>query len=307
MLLKTLRSDVESPSLMSMKRREFTWAPILFGQKHERSGYFGRLQMGRGIIMSQMEIGAQLYTLRDCCKTLDDFAETLKRVADIGYRTVQVSGTCGYEADWLKEQLETTGLRCVLTHYAVDRIADDTQAVIAEHRVFGCPYIGIGFIPGGLQHPEEDYARFVQRFRPAGAAIAKAGSRLMYHNHHMEFMRAPDGKRYIEKLAEDFAPEELGFTLDTYWVQYAGGDPAQWLEILRGRVPCVHLKDMACMDRSPKMAPVGEGNLNFDRILRMAEQAGTSYLLVEQDDCNAEDPFDCLARSYRYLTAWGLR
>lgn len=35
-----------------------------------------------------MQIGAQFYTLRDQCKTLEAFAESLKRVADIGYRTV---------------------------------------------------------------------------------------------------------------------------------------------------------------------------------------------------------------------------
>ena len=43
-----------------------------------------------------MEIGAQLYTVRDYAKTTEDFAETLKKIADIGYRIVQVSGTCGY-------------------------------------------------------------------------------------------------------------------------------------------------------------------------------------------------------------------
>ena len=37
-----------------------------------------------------MKIGAQLYTVRDFCKTLDGFSETLKKVADIGYTTVQV-------------------------------------------------------------------------------------------------------------------------------------------------------------------------------------------------------------------------
>ena len=40
-----------------------------------------------------MDIGAQLFTVRDYCKNLDDFAETLQKVADIGYSTVQVSGT----------------------------------------------------------------------------------------------------------------------------------------------------------------------------------------------------------------------
>jgi sugar phosphate isomerase/epimerase len=56
-----------------------------------------------------MEIGAQLFTLRDYCKTLPDFAETLTKVADIGYKTVQVSGVCPYEPEWLAEQLKKTG------------------------------------------------------------------------------------------------------------------------------------------------------------------------------------------------------
>lgn len=35
-----------------------------------------------------MEIGAQLYTVREFCQTTEGFAETLKKVAQIGYRTV---------------------------------------------------------------------------------------------------------------------------------------------------------------------------------------------------------------------------
>ena len=72
-----------------------------------------------------MEIGAQLYTVRDHCKTLEDFAETLKKIADIGYRCVQVSGTCPYPADWLRDQLTRNGLRCVLTHIPVPRLTGD--------------------------------------------------------------------------------------------------------------------------------------------------------------------------------------
>lgn len=253
-----------------------------------------------------MEIGAQLYTLRDYCKTLPDFAETLKRVADIGYRTVQVSGTCPYEPHWLKEQLEATGLRCVITHSDPGRIRTDAGRVAEEQAVFGCRYIGIGCMPGGLDHPE-DYDRFAEGYQEAAGEIAARGALLMYHNHHMEFMKAPDGRLYIEKLAEAFAPGTLGFTLDTYWVQYGGGDPAQWLEKLSGRVPCIHLKDMACVRKEPHMAPIGEGNLNFERIFAAAEAAGTRYMLVEQDSCYGEDPFDCLRRSYQYLRSCGFR
>ena len=50
-----------------------------------------------------MKIGAQLYTVRDFCKTLDDFSETLKKVADIGYTTVQVSGTSRMNPNGLRK------------------------------------------------------------------------------------------------------------------------------------------------------------------------------------------------------------
>ena len=60
-----------------------------------------------------MKIGAQLFTVHDFCKDLDSFAESLKKVADIGYKTVQVSGTCAYEPEWLKEELKKNGKKKV--------------------------------------------------------------------------------------------------------------------------------------------------------------------------------------------------
>ena len=96
----------------------------------------------------------------------------------------------------------------------------------------------------------------------------------------------------------------MGFTLDTYWIQAGGGDPAQWVERLSGRIPCIHLKDFAY---GRKMAVLGEGNINFDRVFQKAADGGTEYMLVEQDDCNGEDPFDCLKRSYEYLKSRGFK
>lgn len=246
-----------------------------------------------------MEIGAQLYTVRDFCKDLDGFSETLKRVADIGYKNVQVSGVCGFEAEWLKQQLDTNGLKCVLTHTATDRLENETQKVAIEHNVFDCQYVGLGFY--AFTNKENSTAAFIERYKPVAKELKKNGKYFMYHNHDDEFDKE-NGILILDRLAEAFTPEEMGFILDTYWIQRGGGDPAWWIEKMNGRVPCIHLKDYACKG---KMAVIGEGNINFDRVFEKAENSGCEYMLVEQDECNGENPFDCLERSYKYLHSLG--
>ena len=112
-----------------------------------------------------MQIGAQFYTVREQCQTLEGLSESLKKAADIGYRTVQISGTCAYEPEWLREELQKNGLTCAVTHTAADTLADDTGRVIAGHEIFGCRYIGLGMMPGALHDPA-DYGAFTRRFRP---------------------------------------------------------------------------------------------------------------------------------------------
>lgn len=247
-----------------------------------------------------MQIGAQFFTLRDFCQTPEGLSESLKKVADIGYTNVQISGTCSYDPAWLKAQLDQNGLQCVLTHIPPERLQTDAAQVCREHSVFGCDHIGLGFY-GFDRENGQDVDTFLATYAPVAKAIREKGKYFMYHNHAHEFKREK-GKLILQHLSDSIPAEDMGFTLDTYWVQVGGGDPAQWLERLAGRVPCIHLKDCAF---GQQMAALGEGNINFDRVFEKAEAAGTRYMLVEQDNCNGEDPFDCLKRSYDYLKAQG--
>ncbi len=80
-----------------------------------------------------IKIGAQLYTLRDYCQTTDGFADTLARVADMGYTTVQMSGCCAYEPEWFREQLEKNGLTSNEALYAVKQFSTyDPQKAYEE-------------------------------------------------------------------------------------------------------------------------------------------------------------------------------
>lgn len=250
-----------------------------------------------------MEVGAQLFTIRDFCKTTEDFAESLKKIADIGYRNVQVSGTCDFEPEWLKNELMKNGLKCVLTHVPGPKLTETTQKVAKDHDIFGCDHIGLGWYGFKEDDPDNTYDHFFETYLPVCETLHKNGKHFMYHNHDQEFQKR-DGKVILEHLAEKMPSELMGFVLDIFWVQAGGGDPAWWLERLAGRVSCIHLKDFAY---GKKMAVLGEGNINMDRVFQAAEMAGTQYMLVEQDDCYGENPFDCLKRSYEYLKARGLR
>jgi len=255
-----------------------------------------------------MIIGAQLYTLRDFCRNLDDFSETLKKVADIGYTSVQVSGTCPYEAEWLRDELKKNGLTCGITHFDFNRVLNDTEKVIEEHKTFGCRYIGLGSMPGGASK----YAKFRDnpKLIPAVDKIAAAGMKFMYHNHSGEYETLmKDGRPVMFHLSEDFTPAQMGFTLDTYWVKYGGFDVVPEIERLAGRLPVIHFKDMFLTeDGEKKMSWVGGGNvLDFEKIVEAFLKAGTEFGYVEQDNCNGEDPFLCLKKSYDYLTSLGLK
>lgn len=246
-----------------------------------------------------MKIGAQFYTIRNFCKTPDELAESLKKVADIGYEYVQISGTCAYDPSWLAQELKKNGLVCPLTHYDKQRIATDSAAVAQEHDIFGADYIGVGYYELGSPEKTDE---FISEFSDAMKVFASCGKKLMYHNHDMEFTNV-GGKCMLELLAEKTSADLLGFTLDTFWVQSGGGDAVQWLRRLSGRVDCVHYKDFAYPHM---MRAVGDGNMNFPAIIAASVDSGVKYAFVEQDDCNGRDPFECLKASYDYLRAQGL-
>ena len=89
-----------------------------------------------------MEIGAQLFTIRDFCQNLNDFDESLKKIADIGYKNVQVSGTCEFDPKWLDQKLKENGLKCVITHNSGDKLILDAKKVCEKlhipHYSFSC-------------------------------------------------------------------------------------------------------------------------------------------------------------------------
>ena len=110
------------------------------------------------------------------------------------------------------------------------------------------------------------------------------------------------GRTMLEILYAE-APE-IDAELDTYWVQKGGADPVRWIETLAGRQQVLHLKDYGmkpfCECGDSVMMPVGEGNLDWKRILDAAGRAGVTCWVVEHDG-DTSDPFGSFASSIRFL------
>jgi sugar phosphate isomerase/epimerase len=131
--------------------------------------------------------------------------------------------------------------------------------------------------------------------------LADAGQCLSYHNHHIEFRKVA-GKTILEWLYELTDARYLQGEPDTYWVQTGGGEPTEWCNRLKGRLPLLHMKDYIVLapDNKIAMAEIGNGNLNWQSICKAAEAAGCEWFIVEQDTCPA-DPFDSLKQSFEYI------
>lgn len=250
------------------------------------------------------QLAIQFYTLRDFCKTASDLAATCKKVRDIGYESVQVSGVGPIEPKEISKILADHGLRAIAAHDSSKAIITDTDKIIERNNALGVRYTCYPW-PDGVDFTDlGSVDKLCADLNRAGAKLREAGITLCYHNHDLEFYRLPNGKIALEYIYEKTSPENLQAEIDTFWVQAGGGCPIYWSSRYKGRAPLIHLKDATydLKNRKLAFAEIGRGTLDWASIIPGAEAAGTRYFIVEQDTCPG-DPFESIRISYDYLTA----
>lgn len=238
-----------------------------------------------------MKLGAQFYSIRDNTTTPDDLRMSFAKIKEIGYDNVQMSGICQIEAEKLRSFSEEFSLPIVCTHSPFDRIINDTDALIAEHIIYGCPVIGLGAMPQQFQNSKEGLDKFLELIKTPTEKICEAGLRFAYHNHAFEFVKI-DGVPIFDIMIEK-APM-LNFILDTYWVKYGGYDPLDYIKrIGKDRMQNVHFKDMLTEPKGDICA-CGVGITDFSPIIALCDTLGIPNALIEQD--NAPDSGDSLGQ-----------
>jgi len=249
--------------------------------------------------------GVELYTVRTVLPKKP--LETLRAIEQIGYREVEANAG-NLDAIW--PALQQTTLKAVSLHLA-DAMFIHQQAKIpaalddAKKRGFEyvvCPYVDPkdrGGAPAVRQ--------LADTLNKAGEKARDAGMRLCYHNHAFDFQPTPDG-RLLDILLKATDPKLVSLELDVMWARVAGVDPVSVLEQYTGRIPLLHLKNVApgvgprFNEMIPKSAfrELGNGVIDFAPVLRAASAAGVKHYFVEQDSTPG-DPLDSLHASFEYL------
>jgi len=253
--------------------------------------------------LAEMKVALQVYTIREHLQDLAGFADAMKKVREIGYESVELAGAGrDVSLEDQKRVCDENGLAVIAMHTGYGAFCDDLDAVIANHKLLGAEYAILPGLPGELRNAE-GYAKVAAQMTEWSEILDRASLGLAYHNHDMEFEKF-DGRLAMDILFEDAGPK-VGSELDLYWVQHGGASPVTWITKLAGRVPLLHLKDYAIIDRQPTFAEVGEGNLEWNAIFAAAREAGTKWLAVEEDTCTRPS-MESVAISFRNLHGMGL-
>jgi sugar phosphate isomerase/epimerase len=246
------------------------------------------------------QIALQLYTVRS--RATGDIIGTLRELAEIGYTAVEFAGYGGVPVGELRSVLDELGMRAIAAHVPLDQFATRFDGVVDDLKTLGADHAIVPWIaPERRAELFGDTATLAATFDEWGGKCREAGLRFGYHNHDFEFAPAPSGEgTLLDALMGATDPALVSLELDAYWAAVPGFDPVAIIRRYAGRIPLLHVKDMAGGTEKAD-APVGEGVLPWREILPAAHAAGTEWYIVEQD--NPRDPMVDVGTSLRNLKA----
>lgn len=249
--------------------------------------------------MAQLGIGLQLYSVRNQLE--QDFVGTLKKVAAMGYEGVEFAGIYGgLSGKELAALVQDLGLKVVGTHTSIYRLRDNLEEEVQFHVDLGAPYCVAPWLPEEFR-TSAAFPEILSVMQRAGDAFSKVGIGFGYHNHDFEFIVKIDGQYMLDALFERTDATKVQAELDVGWVYEAGVDTLAYVEKYSGRLPLVHLKDFAKDSAGNWVTmPVGKGTTPIKEVIPVAEKAGSSWLIVEQDNSTG-DIMQEIAESRQWL------
>ena len=260
---------------------------------------------GRGAQLKTL--GVQLYTVRTVLPQKPE--ETLKAIRDIGYQEVEAT-YAGLDTLW--PVLQASGLKPVSIHLDSKLVTqgniDDLSPIFDKLKQRGFQYAVFPYLPEPERGGIDVIKGISEKFNRAGEKCRAAGMSFCYHNHAFEFA-TEKGATLFQVMLDNTDKKLVAYEVDVFWVSVAGLDPVEMIQKLSDRVLLLHLKDKAegtpvmYKESVPRTAfkEVGNGVVDWPKVLRAAAAAKVAHYFVEQDQTPG-DPVDSLRQSFGYLS-----
>lgn len=245
-----------------------------------------------------LPIALQLYTLRD--EAAKDYTRVVNKVAEIGYAGVEPAGFPGTTAEAAGKLYKSLGLEVVGIHAPLPT-NEKKNEVLDIVGALGCKRFGCAYLPPENFQSVDGIKRVCDQLNAAAAFAEENGLKFYYHNHWFEYGTV-DGQPTHKIMLQHLDPK-VELEIDTYWVQTGGADVLEVLTEVGSRATLLHIKDGPADNKDSNMVAVGEGVLDWHKIIPAGKSA--EWLIVELDRC-ATDMTEAVAKSYQYLVKEGL-
>lgn len=246
------------------------------------------------------EIGLQVSSIRDFLQTEKDMRRSFLRVAQMGYRTVQLQ--------WLGEKippaaaaeaLRDAGLTSVSTQDFYETVKERLSYFVDLNHACGSRILCFSGIPEVYRTSQEGCLFFAGEIRKLEKELAPEGLVLAFHPRSQEFVRL-NGRTAAEWVMEN-VPETVQMGLDLYHVWKAGLSMEEWIRKYQGRQEFVHFKDCKKLpDGQEVLVPVGQGSIPYEGAMRACEECGVRFMFAEQERWE-KDAFLCMEESLLWM------
>lgn len=234
------------------------------------------------------DFGFQVWTIKD--KLIPDFAGTLKMMADLGYKQVEMCSPLGYtnagfgplnslSGSEMRKIVEDNGLTCTSSHYNMGELRDSLDNRIEWATQLGMKQMVAASFWLAKDATIDDYKKSADELNEIGAKTKAAGIQMVFHNHHMEFEKRGD-KLIYDALLETFDPELVKMQFQVA-VANIGYKAADYFRNYPGRFISAHLSDWSKEDIQQSV-PVGQGIVDWEDFFKAAKTSGVQNYFVEQ-------------------------
>ena len=227
-----------------------------------------------------------------------DWKGTLKKAAEFGFTEIEGGSNYASSAKEFLSYCKEVGIKAIASGTSLDPFMQEPQKYFDQFNELKLKY-AVVYWPwmGGGPFMLEDCKKSAEMLNELGAKTKANGLQLLWHNHDKEFKEMEEGLPF-DYLMKNTDPELVQCEMDIYWVKKGGADPLEFLKKYAGRIPVLHVKDMAAGPEQDFICP-GRGIIDFVPIFAEAKKQGIGHYFVERD--NEPDGIGCLKSSGEFL------